>query len=113
MIKIPIDDAKLLKDCRIDTFRSSGKGGQHVNKVETAIRIVHIPSGVSIKCQESRSQYKNKKIALLKLRKKLILLNKTLPKRRITKPTFSSRRKRLDAKKINSEKKILRKKPDY
>lgn len=113
MIKIPTDDAKLLKDCRVDTFRSSGKGGQHVNKVETAVRIVHFPSGLSIKCQESRSQYKNKKIALLKLREKLTLSNKTFPNRRATKPTFSSKRKRLDAKKINSVKKILRKKPDF
>ena len=111
MTTIPKSNEELLKDCRVDTFRSSGKGGQHANKTDSAIPKKHMPAGTIVACQDERSQHRNKEIALNRLRKKLERLNLKRKKRISTKPTFASNEKRIQSKKIRSQKKELRKKP--
>ncbi len=76
------------KDLRIDTFRSSGAGGQNVNKVETAIRITHLPTGFVVACQSQRSQSQNREVAMNILRAKLL----DAQKEKITGETSAERR---------------------
>jgi len=63
----PSSDEDLLAECEVETFRSSGPGGQNVNKRDTAVRLRHTPTGIVVTCQRERSQYRNKQIALEEL----------------------------------------------
>ena len=101
------DDA-LLAQCEMQAHRASGPGGQHRNKAETAVRLVHLPSGVAVEGKDERSRTQNLRIALGRLRQKLARRAYRPPPRRPTKPSRGAKERRLEAKKREGRKKALR-----
>ncbi len=112
-IDIPDSDDALLSECKVETFRSSGKGGQHANKTESAVRLTHVKSGIQVMCQDERSQHLNKVKCIKELRLRIKKKNYKPPRRIETKPTKGSIERRLLNKKHKSEKKKSRKKNNF
>jgi peptide chain release factor 2 len=111
MIRLPELDEDLLRECEVETFRSSGPGGQHVNKTESAVRLRHLPSGVVVTSQQERSQHRNKSLCLQKLRKKIEKLNYRPARRVPTRVPASVKHRTLEEKSRRSQIKRLRSKP--
>ena len=93
----------LEREVEVEVFRASGPGGQHVNKTESALRLVHPPSGVVVIAQDSSSQHRNRETAYERLAERLERLNYVPPKRVATKPTRGSKERRLGGKKQRGE----------
>jgi len=107
-ILLPESDEDLLAECDVDTFRAGGRGGQHVNTTESAVRLTHRLSGVVTTSQAERSQHRNKATCLKNLRAKIERLNYRPPTRVPTKVSRSVKAKAHEAKVRQSEKKRLR-----
>jgi protein subunit release factor B len=104
------DREVLKKQVVVETYRSSGPGGQRKNKVETAVRLKHLPSGVTVVATEHRSQAENRKLAFERLRERLIRLNRPRRRRIPTSVSLRAIERRIEEKKILSKKKRLRQK---
>ena len=111
MIVLPESDEDLLRECEVETFRSSGPGGQHVNKTESAVRLKHVSSGIVVTSQQERSQHRNKALCLEKLRNKVAKLNHRPKKRVPTRISRAAKKRMLEEKSRRSEVKRLRAKP--
>jgi peptide chain release factor 2 len=111
MIRLPETDEDLLRECEMDTFRSSGPGGQHVNKTESGVRLRHLPSGVVVTSRRERSQHRNKALCLQKLRERVEQLNHRPAKRVPTRVPRSVKNRTLEEKARRSHVKRLRSKP--
>ena len=98
----------LQNEVEVLTFRGSGPGGQHRNKVESAVRLVHIPSGITVVASESRLQGRNRDLAFRRLRERLIEHNRKKKPRIATKPSRAARARRLEQKRQQTRKKALR-----
>ena len=101
--KYPTDYESLERDCDVDFFIASGPGGQHRNKVETGVRLLHRPSGIVVTATERRSQHANKEMAFQRMAERLEERQRVVIPRKPTRPTAASRRRRLEAKRYASQ----------
>ncbi len=105
-----IDIEALKKEVVVETYRSSGPGGQRKNKKETAVRLRHLPSGVTVVATEQRSQARNLELALERLRERLLRMSRPKRRRIPTKVSVAAVEKRIMGKKFLSAKKRQREK---
>jgi protein subunit release factor B len=105
---LALPDDALLRECEETFFVGGGPGGQHRNKTETAVRLVHAPTGTVVTATERRSQAQNRAAVLERLRERLAALARAPKVRRATRPTRGSRERRLEEKKRRGERKAHR-----
>jgi ribosome-associated protein len=105
---LALPDAALAAECEETFFTGSGPGGQHRNKTESAVRLVHRPTAVAVTATERRSQAQNRAAALERLRERLTALARRPKARRATKPSRGSKERRLSEKKRRGERKASR-----
>lgn len=110
-IRLPDTDERLLAECELQTFRAGGPGGQHQNKTDTGVRLVHAPSGIVVTSRKTRSQSLNIQDALEKLRAIVAERNKVQKKRKATRVSKAKKAKRVDNKRQHAQKKARRQKP--
>lgn len=108
---LPDSDEELLAQCRVETFRSGGKGGQHQNKTESGVRLIHLPSGVRATSRSERSQHRNKTLALGRLRRKIERMREPERPRLPTSVPQGEKRRRLEEKQRRSRVKATRRAP--
>ncbi len=111
-VPVPDTDEELLAECRVETFRAGGPGGQHQNKAETGVRLVHLPTGIRVVAREERSQHRNRAKALERLRERLRERSAVRKPRKPTRVSRAQKEKRLAEKKRRGDTKRLRKPPD-
>jgi len=111
-VLIPETDEALLAECRVETFRSGGPGGQHQNTTESGVRLVHLPTGIRVVARDERSQHRNRALALERLRAALHERNRVDAPRIPTRVSAAEKRRRLEEKRRRGRKKQLRKPPD-
>ncbi|MHB1341542.1 MAG: peptide chain release factor-like protein [Coriobacteriia bacterium] len=111
-IDIPETDAALLAQCDVTTFRATGPGGQGVNTTDSAVRLRHRPSGITVVARRERSQYLNKKAALERLRRKLEEQAYEAPERVPTRKSRAAKERVLRAKHVQARRKVTRRKVD-
>ena len=104
------DIEQLKKDVLIETYRSRGPGGQRKNKTETAVRLKHLPSGITVIATEHRSQVQNRNLAFQRLRERLLKLNQPRKRRIPTSVPLRAMKRKKEEKKVHSVKKRLRQK---
>jgi len=107
------DPEILKKQVIVETYRSRGPGGQRKNKTETAVRLKHLPSGITVTATEHRFQSQNLRLAFERLQKQLMRLNRPKKKRRPTSVPLKAKEKRIEERKIHSKKKRFRQSPSF
>ncbi|MBM4351111.1 MAG: peptide chain release factor-like protein [Deltaproteobacteria bacterium] len=112
-MKFNTDLETLRRQVIIETYRSSGPGGQRKNKTETAVRLKHPPSGITVTATEHRFQSQNLRLAYERLQKQLVRLNRPKKRRLLTKVPLKAKERRIEERKIHSKKKQFRQSPSF
>jgi protein subunit release factor A len=109
--RLPETDEALLAECDVQVFRATGPGGQGVNTTDSAVRLIHRPTGMVVVARAERSQLRNKHAAVRRLRERIAEAQRPVVPRVATKPSWSAKNKRLASKAKLSAKKSIRRRP--